>query len=194
MASIDRNSGNYQLSIMEIYKDIIGYEGLYAISNLGNIKRLSSIVILSNGVSRLLSTKILRPSTTAGYKSIVLSKNNIKTTYRIHRLVAEAYIDNVYNKPCVNHINGIKHDNRVENLEWVTYSENTIHSFVNGLQIPIAGENHSSAKLLDKEVIEIRKEYSAFLKDISLRFNISSANVRKIINNTGRLSVNNIGK
>jgi len=68
-----------------------------------------------------------------GYLSITLKDSSKpEKKYLIHRLVAEAFIENKHNKPCVNHINGIKNDNRVENLEWCTYSENTRHSLKNG--------------------------------------------------------------
>src|SRR5690606_20486705 len=80
-------------------------------------------VIINNNTGR-----ILKQDTSTGYSTVVLSNNGTKRRFLVHRLVAEVYLPNNEGKPCVNHINGIKTDNRVENLEWVTYSENERHS------------------------------------------------------------------
>ena len=103
----------------EIWKDINGFEGVYQISNHG---RLKSFKKDKNG-------KILKNTNKkGGYFSVVLEyKNNTKHT-RIHRLVAESFIPNPNNYPCVNHIDGNKQNNNVENLEWCTYKQNFEHS------------------------------------------------------------------
>lgn len=82
-----------------------------------------------NGVvTNNLTGRILKQDKSTGYGTVVLSFNNEKKRFLVHRLVAFKFIPNEQNKPCVNHINGIKDDNRVENLEWCTYSENEQHS------------------------------------------------------------------
>lgn len=109
----------------EIYVDIPNYEGHYQVSNYGNVKSLyfkNKYGVIPN------KEKILVPLIVRGYKRVMLSENGTKIQYSIHRLVAQAFIPNPSNKPCVNHKNGNKEDNRVENLEWCTYSENEIHS------------------------------------------------------------------
>lgn len=108
----------------EIWKDIKGYEGLYQISDLGRIYSIAR-----------KNTKggILKGSKRNGYKTVVLWKNGKYKTYQIHRLVAENFIVNHKNKETVNHKNGIKTDNRAENLEWATQSENIIHAWKTGL-------------------------------------------------------------
>lgn len=68
-----------------------------------------------------------------GYLSLILCQNNIEKTYLHHRLMAEAFIPNIYNKPFVNHIDGNKQNNNLDNLEWVTESENSIHAYKKGL-------------------------------------------------------------
>lgn len=99
----------------EIWKDIEGYEGVYQVSNLGRVKRFETGRILK-GVKNEY-----------GYLLANLSKNNIRSTKRIHRLVAEAFIPNPQNKPEVNHIDENKLNNDITNLEWVTSKENLNH-------------------------------------------------------------------
>ena len=99
---------------MEIWKDIIGYEGLYQISSYGRV--MSTVYD---------KPRIMKQSTDGrGYPVIRLVKNSKKWTGSVHRLVAVAFIDNPENKSTVNHINEIKSDNNVTNLEWLTNTEN----------------------------------------------------------------------
>ncbi len=114
----------------EIWKDIIEYEGHYQISNMGRVKSLERIFISQNNAIMPIKEKILKGGyMTAGYKSVVLCKNKIQKSFSIHRLVAIAFIPNPENKPQVNHKNGIRDDNREVNLDWMTNSENGLHSY-----------------------------------------------------------------
>lgn len=101
----------------EIWKDIEGYEGLYQVSNLGNVRSLNY-----RGLKGCIH--ILKPQNVRGYLVVPLSKNNTTRQYKIHRLVAQAFIQNLDNKPQVNHRDEDKLNNNVSNLEWNTSKEN----------------------------------------------------------------------
>ena len=102
---------------MEIWKDIEGYEGYYQISNEGRVKSLN---YNKTGKEKTLCSVLDK----YGYYTIGLHKEGNCKRYLVHRLVAEAFIPNEYNKPCIDHINTVRTDNRVENLKWTTVIEN----------------------------------------------------------------------
>lgn len=117
----------------EIWKNIKGYEGLYQVSNLGNIKSLDRYIINKNGDKQYFPGKYLIQGVSDNYLKVILSKSNKQRTFRVHILVARAFIPNPENKPEVNHMDGNKQNNRVNNLEWNTRSENELHAYKNGL-------------------------------------------------------------
>lgn len=142
---------------MEVWKDIEGYEGLYQVSSLGRIKSLP-------GRSNHKSEKILKQATVLGYSHITLSKDNVQKIFKVHRLVASAFIPNPKDLPQVNHIDGKKLNNCVENLEWVNPRDNSLHAFRMGLRHSQKGEeNRRSIKVsqfnLDGEWL---KDYDGF--------------------------------
>ena len=113
----------------EIWKDIKGYEGLYQVSNLGNVKSLPRLLIYSDGQRHYYKEKILRcikkPS---GYCFVNLYKDNVSKHKHIHRLVAEAFIPNPDNLPVINHKDKNPLNNRADNLEWCTQQYNVDYS------------------------------------------------------------------
>ena len=132
--------------MQEIWVDIKGYEGLYQASNLGNIKSL-------------LTSKILKATiNSSGYFKVELHKKGKTKVLYVHRLIASAFIPNPENKPQVNHKNGDKLCNSIDNLEWVTRSENQKHAIKNGLRSPspMLGRfgklNHNSKSILQCDV------------------------------------------
>lgn len=119
--------------MLEIWKDIKGYEGLYQISNFGRIKSLPKKRI--NGTNFYIQKeKILKLQLkTKRYLGINLTKNKMHKNFLVHRLVAEAFIDNPYDLPQVNHKDCNKLNNNINNLEWCTQEENLNHALRNGL-------------------------------------------------------------
>lgn len=106
---------------LEEWKNIEGYEGVYQVSNFGEIKNIKTNRILKAGIN------------SDGYYCVVLRKNNNQKSFKVHRLVAQAFICNPENKKQVNHKNGVKTDNRAINLEWNTCKENINHAWKNNL-------------------------------------------------------------
>lgn len=105
-------------SYKEIWRDIKGYEGSYQVSTLGEVRNL-----------RTNPPRLLKPwRHPAGYVCVTLSQDSKKTKHLVHRIVAEAFLPNPENKPQVNHKNGDKSDNNVNNLEWCSGLENSRHS------------------------------------------------------------------
>lgn len=117
--------------MQEVYKPIKGYEGLYEVSNLGNVKSLSKIRGRAFTAERLLKPRIVN-----GYVMVTLCKESKRFNASVHRLIAEAFIPNPENKETINHIDGNKQNNSIDNLEWATQRENNLHAYRTGLHDP----------------------------------------------------------
>lgn len=161
----------------EVYKKIDGYEN-YEISNYGNVKNLN--------FNRSNKQKILKNCCDSdGYHVVGLRKNNKTTTKKVHRLVCLAFLENPFNKKEVNHINGIKTDNNITNLEWNTSSENQNHAYRIGLQV------NKKRKLTLDQVFDIRtnckikNKYNKISDTIeySKKYNVSLSTITKVIRN-----------
>lgn len=149
-----------QVVMEEIWKDIPEYEGYYQVSNLGNFRSLPRIIkYKSSGTRKYPSKYLLTETTKDNYQRIVLMKEGIKTRFQAHRLVALAFIPNPENKLCINHIDGNKSNNVVSNLEWCTYSENTIHAINTGL-IDMSKHHPSNSKMI--KCIETNKIFTSY--------------------------------
>lgn len=115
----------------EIWHPCAGFETHYEVSNLGNVRSIERYAnnAHNNGL-RKIQSKLLKPcKSSSGYLIVSFCIDNIKSTQNVHRLVARAFIQNESNKPQVNHKDGNKLNNKAENLEWVTASENGLHSY-----------------------------------------------------------------
>ena len=168
---------------LEIWKNIKGYEGLYQISNMTRIKSLRRTSLW--GIQKItLPERILKTGTNEhGYLVAYLNTDGRKKNFLVHRLLADAFLPKVIDKNFLNHKNGNKLDNRLENLEWCTISENAIHAYKTGLKLPIRGERHKLAKLSDKKVLEMRKlrELGATQVELSKMYNVSRRAVRNVL-------------
>lgn len=113
---------------MERYKPIKGYEGYYEVSNMGNVLSLSRKTLGRWGKMKMSPGRLLKPEVSnVGYVRVQLSKNGKRCKYLVHRLVAQTFIPNENNSPCVNHKDNNRQNNSLENLEWCTYKENSEH-------------------------------------------------------------------
>lgn len=148
----------------EIWKDIEGFEGLYQVSNLGRVK--------SSYTNRVLKGY----KDTCGYLLVGLYKNNIRSSKKIHRLVAQAFIPNHENKPEVNHIDENKTNNIVSNLEWMTAKENSNHGTRN--------ERVSKTKNIPIIAINLKTGESTDFcsgKECAIQLGLDPSNITKVI-------------
>lgn len=172
----------------EKWKDIKDYEGLYQVSNLGNVKSLDRKIVGKDKIEkpyygRVLSFLYSKQTKKHPLKRccVELWKDGSRKRAFVHRLVACAFIENPNNKPQVNHIDGNPLNNCVENLEWVTNSENVKHAYANGLinpsnETPVVGTNK-----LTRE-----KYFFKSVADAAKAFDVTPGSIRAVLKGYGR--------
>lgn len=172
--------------MMEIWKDIQDYEGLYQVSNYGAVRSIDRTVRFG----RKLKGKILSQSVEKdGYFVVNLSKNGKTKSFRVHRLVAMAFITNANGYKEINHKDEKKQNNCVENLEWCDTKYNINYGERNNLvSRALSGEKSYNHKLTNVQVEEIRKTYKRRSKDfnmqkLSKKYGVSLTHISRIINN-----------
>lgn len=185
-----KNSRQFKMEILlegEIWKDVVGWEAFYEVSNFGNVRGKEKIVKNVNGVrklDRLIPRRPLKPqSNHLGYKSVNLYMDSKMTKKPIHRLVSEAFLPNPENKPCVNHKDFNPSNNHVDNLEWCTYQYNYDYSKERIINSMAKGEDHFYAKLTSDEVKQIKMLKGIMRNcDIARKFNVSPPVICDILN------------
>ena len=168
----------------EEWKDIQGYEGKYQVSTLGRVKSLARIIYKGHYQAFYSEKIMIAYLEKNGYLSTRLyDGNNKNKKILIHRIVAQAFLSNPEKKAQVNHKNGDKTNNRIENLEWATCKENINHAIQIGI-INNKGENNAKAKLTDKDASEVKRLYlkeNMKQRDIAKIFNISQTTVWSVV-------------
>lgn len=146
---------------MEKWKDVVGFENEYQVSSYGRVKSKGRYID-NNGGKQYWQERIMRPRLNDnGYMIASLSKkgSNLSKKKRVHRLVAEAFINTNNLKLDINHIDGDKQNNRLENLEWVDRSANLKHAYRTGLRVSTFKDKPSvNRKLTDEQVIKARQD------------------------------------
>lgn len=165
--------------IQEVFLPIPGFNGIYEVSNLGIIRSANRIVDHPHIGAFLKKGKTLSPGhDTRGYLQFNGRVNGGNKSIKIHTAVALCFIPNPENKRTVNHKDGNKENNKVDNLEWATYSENSLHAFRNGLNSNL-GMKNKSCKLSEKQVLEIfnSKEKNV---DLAIKYKVGSTAISAI--------------
>jgi len=146
-------------NVNEIWRPVKGYEGYYEVSNYGRIK------------SSYRQCRILKPCVTQkGYLEVNLFINKVPSHKKIHRLVAEAFIEKIIDNEMVNHKDGNKLNNIYSNLEWCNASKNNLHAYSIGLK-NAKGYKNGRAKLSDQDIVAIRKSNSNY-KELAIQYGI----------------------
>lgn len=177
--------------MQEIWKDIEGYENKYQVSNLGNIRIIKEWAGNKYCSKYKKCNKPMKPvKDSAGYYCISLWKESKRKTHRIHVEVAKAFIPNLNNYPCINHKDGNKQNNRIDNLEWCTYKHNSKEAIRLGLFNPIEGKNlkrwngkfgkeHNRSKKI-KQINKETNEIIAIFEGINEAYRITGINPSNI--------------
>ena len=170
----------------EIWKSVKGFECYYSVSNTGRVKSLKRVVSHDEGKGqRVIKERIITNWMSNGYHNVSFSVDGKVSKHKVHRLVAMAFIDNPENKYTVNHIDGNKTNNKVNNLEWATLSENNKHAYNTGL-FTTFGENQPTSILKYDEVKKIRELYKTgdyFHRELAVMFGVGRRHIGDIINN-----------
>lgn len=159
---------------MEVWKPIKGYETYYEVSNYGNVRNLKTGYVMK------------KRHTYDGYVKVTLTVNYKAKDFRVHRLVAETFIPNEHNKETVNHIDGNKDNNNVNNLEWADRHEQLEHAYKLGLKKPDRGCDNCNSKFTAEQVRYIKKHYIPQSKEygtvaLGKKFGVNNSTIGDIV-------------
>lgn len=174
----------------EIWKDIKEYEGLYQVSNFGRVKSLLGTKMVHGKLIYINREKILSQTINEKkkpYLRIGLNKKGKRKSFLVHRLVAEAFIPNLQNKPQVNHKDGDKSNNCVENLEWCTNLENKMHAVQNNLTARLYEEKNPHCTKINQYNLDgiLIKQWEC-IKTASKKLNISASSISNCCRNINK--------
>jgi hypothetical protein len=170
----------------EEWKPVYGYEGLYEVSSIGNVRSIGRYINSKSGSKTYREGRVISQFVTpSGYRTVCICVNGTRKTFLVHRLVAKAFLGG--ENETVNHKNLDKTDNRLENLEWLTYSENNKHAHASGAHayVKLARYNEKRRKKLTLNCVEniIKScKYGEFQKSVAEKFGVSQSLVSKIVN------------
>ena len=162
---------------MEEWKDIVGFEGLYQVSNMGRVRSFDQYIDGSHGCKRLVKGKILKPCKSGRkanpYYEVFLYKEKKRYRVPLHRLVAKAFIDNTENYPCVNHKDEDPSNNKADNLEWCTHKYNNSY----GNRLKIIGDKHKKKVYC----VTLNEQYDS-IKEASIKTGIERSLIGSVCN------------
>ena len=152
--------------MQEKWADIKGFEGLYQVSNLGNVKSVERYIPAKNNSFAFHKERNMKLQTNhKGYFCVILHKNSISYTRLVHRLVADAFIPNANNLPQVNHKDTNKKNNNIENLEWISNIDNMRHAFSNGCFVTTEKQREHARNNLKKMAERRKKSVEMYTKE-----------------------------
>lgn len=159
-----------ELSKSEIWKDLPDYEGLYKVSTHGQVK----------GLHRGEKVLSAAPDRDGAMNVVLCDGEGKRHTVKVHRLVAKVFIPNPDNKPEINHLDGDRSNNRIDNLEWCTRSENEKHAYKIGLKTMVGGKNFH-AKLTEEQVREIRNQSTSSYIGLAVKYGVTPSCISSIM-------------
>lgn len=168
--------------MIEQWKDVVGYEGLYQVSSHGRVKTMARLHREDRPYMK--QERLLNPPiNSTGYPQVTLYKEKKGTIHSVHKLVATAFLRRNPEHQVVNHIDGNKTNNRIDNLEWCTYGHNQAHAIRTGLIKIHSGENHYASMLTNKQRLDIYNAYKSGIKQAQLasRYGLAQQTISKII-------------
>lgn len=185
------DGSSFGATMEEIWRSVFGYEGLYEVSNKGNVRSVprvqphgqwNSLRVLKG---RVIKTWISKSHGKSAYRHVALSKDGIVKHVKNANLVCAAFHNNPNNLPVVNHIDGNKQNDSADNLEYCTYGHNNAHAYRTGLKPPVinCGEKCGTAKLKETDITAIRKmgNYGITTKEIANIYSIDYKHIWRIL-------------
>lgn len=175
-----------------MWKPVVGYEGLYEVSDDGKVRSVDRIVHDTKGrytgIKKRLRGVEMKTPISNGYPVVNIHRDSVSNVVPVHVLVAEAFIPNPNNYPTVNHIDGDKTNNHVENLEWASYAQNNVHALKTGLRKPRG--NPIAQYTIDGELVGVYKSAYEATRQTGLSFN----NISHCLNGRARTAYGYIWK